>query len=111
MKKINTYILLVDKLKKISKELFYFFRNYNSKDKELDLKLKKIEILLRNIYEIFYKFNIEDYAKYQFESYLKKNKIINWDNKSLDIKYIHLYRIYKNINSFLSEIFLMNISN
>lgn len=96
-KKVPFYYTLLHQIEKLSDEYVWLYRTKIG-DKET---LKKLNIYTEKIYELYYKFDIERFNKYQHDTYLLKKEL-------KQKKDIHMHNIARQLNSIMGTILVIN---
>lgn len=107
--KTPLYYLVLDRLEKLKDEFNWFLQISLPKKKESPKleypELKEINILLRQAYELFYRYDAKKYGGYEYRTFQLKNKI------KLDAKVepavIHLHNMARILNSLYGDIFTL----
>jgi len=94
--KVPFYYTLIHQLEKLSDEYAWLYKSKVSDAKSLE----KLNNYVEKTYEIFYKFELEKFNKYQHETYLLKNTL-------RDKKETHLHNIARQLNSILGTVLLI----
>ena len=95
--KIPFYYTLLHQLEKLSDEYVWLYQTKISDTKTLS----QLNSYLEKTYELYYKFDLEKFNKYQHDAYLAKNAL----KKQKDI---HMHNIARQINSILGTILIIN---
>ena len=102
--KTPLYYLVLDRLEKLKDEFNWLLQIIAPKKKECP-ELKEINILLRQAYELFYKYDAKKYSRYEYRTFQLKNEI------KLDAKVkpavIHLHNLARILNSLYGDIFTL----
>ena len=102
--KTPLYYLILDRLEKLIDEFNWLLHITVPKNKEYP-ELKEINILLRQAYELFYKYDAKKYSGYEYRTFQLKNEI------KLDAKVepavIHLHNLARILNSLYGDIFTL----
>lgn len=102
--KVPLYYLILDRLEKIKDE-FNWLLQITIPQKKNPAELKEINALLRNAYELFYKFEPKKYDSCQYRTYELKNSIKL--SAKVDRETIHLHNLARNMNSLYGDIFTL----
>ncbi|MDP2908005.1 MAG: hypothetical protein Q8O03_08790 [Nanoarchaeota archaeon] len=95
--KIPFYYTLLHQLEKLSDEYVWLYQNKISDTKTLS----QLNSYLEKTYELYYKFDLEKFNKYQHDAYLAKNVL----KKQKDV---HMHNIARQLNSILGTILIIN---
>lgn len=95
--KVPFYYTLLHQLEKLSDEYVWLYQNKISDTKTLN----QLNSYLEKTYELYYKFDLEKFNKYQHDTYLAKNVL----KKQKDV---HMHNIARQLNSILGTILIIN---
>jgi len=95
--KVPFYYTLLHQLEKLSDEYVWLYQNKISDTKTLN----QLNSYLERTYELYYKFDLEKFNKYQHGTYLAKNVL----KKQKDV---HMHNIARQLNSILGTILIIN---
>jgi phosphate uptake regulator len=98
--KVPIYYLLIDRMEKLSDEILWFFQS-----KSQNVLVHKVYDLLRNAYDVYYKFSNERCDTFSTASFDFKNSIK--EKKNIDIPLMHLHNIARIINSMYGDIYVL----
>ena len=96
-KKIPFYYTLLHQLEKLSDEYVWLYQNKISNAKTLS----QLNSYLEKTYELYYKFDLEKFNKYQHETYLLKNILRKQ-------KEVHMHNIARQLNTILGTMLIIN---
>ncbi len=96
-RKIPFYYTLLHQLEKLSDEYVWLYQNKISDTKSLN----QLNSCLEKTYELYYKFDLEKFNKYQHDTYILKNSL----RKQKDV---HMHNIARQLNSILGTILIIN---
>jgi len=96
-KKVPFYYSLLNQIEKLSDEYTWLHQTKFTDKKTLN----KLNTYVEKTYELYYKFNLENFNRYQEDTYLIKNKLKNQKN-------IHLHNIARQLNSIMGTILIIN---
>jgi len=102
--KTPIYYLVLDRLEKLNDEYNWILQIKLTKKKNIST-LKELNRLLRETYELFYKFDSKRFDENQYKSYQLKNKIKI--ESTTDKAKVHLHNLARIINSLHGEIFIL----
>jgi len=101
--KIPLYYLILDRFEKISDEFVWLLETDAKERNKQDFR--EINRLLRDAYELFYKFDAKKYNICQYKTYQLKKEIKS--GLKVDIASIHVHNLYRLLNSLYGDIFTL----
>jgi phosphate uptake regulator len=102
--RIPFYYLLLDQLEKLADE-YSWILNVQKKNPENTKLLKDINLYLRKAYELYYRFDPQEYNKYEYKTYQIKREMKSM--KKLTVVDLHLHNIIRQLNSIYGNIFAL----
>lgn len=97
--KVPIYYVILDRLEKLSDEYRWLAQ---LKETKIPFK-QEINVILRNAYELFYKFDNSIYAEFQYKTYLLRKEVKLKDK--INRQTIHVHNIIRILNTLYSDIF------